>query len=218
MIKDPILVDLRKESNMMLYKKENNEDIFALIYSYYPRNCGFTSKLYKRSTEYLNYKRVLKNFNRRKELDKKCYNILKSIFTINYINKWKNVDYPSLHYSVLLHDNTPILDDDEELLKLLNGRRLDLEIYISLISNYYYTYVIETTVLCNELNFNCFEATEYISQRQEKSLEKKLGTIGYAKLEKDKAILEVPNVETELLYEGEVKVFHCLFSDMEKDF
>lgn len=42
--------------------------------------------------------------------------------------------------------------------------------------------------------------------------------MGYIKLERNIASLDVPNVETELLYAGQVKVFNCLFSDMEKHF
>lgn len=118
----------------------------------------------------------------------------------------------------MLHDNQSILDDDNELLYALSGRRLDLEIYVSLISNYYYFFIIETKFLNNKLSFNYHEVKEFISVNQAEHLDKKFNFMGYIRLERNIASLDVPNVETELLYAGEIKVFNCLFSDMEKHF
>lgn len=71
------------------------------------------------------------------KVNKKVYKIMQYVFPDNYIKKWRNTDYPSVHFSVLLHKNQVILDDDEELLAVLNGRRLDLEVYVSLLDNCY---------------------------------------------------------------------------------
>ena len=45
---------------------------------------------------------------------------------------------------MLLHKNQPILDDDVELLEALNGKQMDLEIYVSLLTKSYYLYGLET--------------------------------------------------------------------------
>lgn len=51
-----------------------------------------------------------------------------------------------------------------------------------------------------------------------KILIKKLLLACLSKIDKSIAHKIVPDIETELHYEGEVKVFHCLFSDIEKMF
>lgn len=202
----------------MISEENEFKDLFNTIYSYYPKYYSFGSKLYMNSSEYLNYQKILLNKNNRIKLGDKCYFILKQVFKNYVVKKWESIEYPSLHYSVLLHYNQPILDDDLDLLFALNGKRFDLEIYVSLISNYFYSYIIETNLINDELIFNYHESKKVISKEQEELLYNKMTSIGLKKLKKNIANLAVPNVETELLYKDSVKVFNCLFSDIEKNF
>lgn len=202
----------------MISKGNNVSDIFDIIYSYYPKNYNFTSKSYMNSIEYRNYQTVLQDACRRIKLRDKCYSTICHVFMNNCIKQWESVEYPSLHFSVLLHENQAIMDDDIELLYALSGKRLDLDIYVSLISNYFYCYVIETNLVNKELIFSYHQNEKFISRSQKEFLDRKMDSIGFKRLERNVADIDVPNVETELLYKGEVKVFHCLFSDMEKHF
>ena len=195
-------------------------DLIKLIYTYYPQKCRYLSNQYKNSIEYRNYIDVLKNTKCRMLLNEKCYSILKSVFSNYHITKWTNTEYPSVHFSVLLHKNQSILDDDEELLLALNGRRLDLEVYISLLGNYFYTYVIETRKCLpnNELQFNYYDEKEFLEKLQISNIKDNFASIGFIKLNKSIVCINVPDIETELLYEGEVMIFNALFSDVERNF
>ena len=139
-------------------------ELIKLIYTYYPQKCSYLSIEYKNSIEHRKYNEVVKNKKCRIQLIDNCYSILKSVFCDYYITKWTNTEYPSVHFSVLLHKNQPILDDDDELLLALNCRRLDLEVYISLLGNYFYTYVIETRKCLpnHELEFSYYDEKEFL--------------------------------------------------------
>lgn len=52
------------------------------------------------------------------------------------------------------------MDDDIELLYALGGKRLDLDIYVSLISNYFYGYVIEINLVNKELIFSYHQSED----------------------------------------------------------
>jgi hypothetical protein len=125
--------------------------------------------------------------------------------------------YPSIQYSVLLHENQPLLDDDEELLIALGGRRLDVEFYVSLLGDYYYYFAVETIKDAGgQLRFNVLadDQIPFENMKLITSLKSKLSSLGYKLLERSIAYEIVPNVETELKYTGEVTIFSCLFSDM----
>jgi len=190
-------------------------EILDIIYYYYPQNCQYSSDNYQNSVEYLRYKRKINDINPREELAEKIFSCLKDIFEENSITKWTNMEIPSLHFSMLTNRNQPILDDDEELLNALNGRRIDLEIYISSLTNYYYTFGIETirTSPSSELIFNIKKENQILSKEESQKLEDVLLSVGFDKLNDEIVHAIVPNIETDLLYNGEVKVFNCLFSD-----
>jgi hypothetical protein len=195
-------------------------DLIKLIYTYYPKKCSYLSNQYKNSIEHRKYNDVLKKSKCRIQLNEKCYSILKSVFSDYHITKWTNTEYPSVHFSVLLHKNQPILDDDDELLLALNGRRLDLEVYISLLGNYFYTYVIETRKCLpnNELQFIYYDEKEFLEKSQISNIKDNFMSIGFTKLCKSIVCINVRDIETELLYEGQVKIFNALFSDVERNF
>ena len=195
-------------------------ELMDLIHSYYPQNCKYMSNAYKKSNEYLKLKEKINDLGLRSRLDKKILANIKLAFPKNYIKKWTRKDYPSIHYSVLLHKNQPILDDDEELLVALNGRRLDLEVYVSLLDDYLYTFVVETIKLPNEkdLKFSIINEDSMPNTEELSSLVNNLLSLGFIKLNSEIAHELVPNIETESLYQGEVRIFHCIFTDLVNNF
>jgi len=125
--------------------------------------------------------------------------------------------YPSLQYSILLHKNQPLLDDDEELLIALGGRRIDVEFYISLLGDYYYYFAVETTKDAGgQLRFNILanDQIPFENMKLITSIKSKLSSLGHKLLEHNIAHEVLPNVETELKYAGEATIFSCMFSDM----
>lgn len=67
----------------MISKDDNFNNLFEIIYSYYPKNDNFTSKVYMDSIEYCNYRTVLQDDSRRIELRDKCYSAICQVFMDN---------------------------------------------------------------------------------------------------------------------------------------
>ena len=175
---------------------ENYRTIIEKINMYYPKNCSYDDKVYKNTKEYIRYKTVVNDIRLRDKVNKKIYEIMQSVFPSNYIKQWTHTEeYPSVHFSVLLHKNQPILDDDE-LLAVLNGRRLDLEVYVSLLDNYYYIYALETLkhVDRNEWKFNCYDAGEFVSEEEMELLTNKLSFADFSRIDKNIAHKIVPGI------------------------
>lgn len=197
--------------------------ILNIIGQYYPKECEFISQDYINSKEYKKYKRVINNLPLFKQKEKEYYNMICSIFSQYYVKRWTNTTYPCFQFSVLLHKNQDILDDDVELMDALGGRRYNLEIFISRISNYYYAYTSEEIYdkTQNEnWTFDSHSATYILQKDNLKRLQKEMKKKEIKKLNKKLAHIKVPFIETELLpRQGrEVEVFNCLFSDMVIDY
>lgn len=190
-------------------------DLVNLIYKYYPKNCSFEEKYYQSSKEYKNYIIKVSNVSEREIISCHVHNEIKSVLPNNYISKWNNSSFPSVHFSVLLHENQDIIDDDEVLLDILGGCRYDLHLYISLLEKFYYMFVDETLRLPNNqgMQFSVL-ANSNSYKKQIDKLDDKLNALNYKKLSSNVAHKLVPYVETELLEEGEVKIFNCLFADI----
>ncbi|MBQ3583245.1 MAG: hypothetical protein IJA27_00865 [Lachnospiraceae bacterium] len=188
------------------------------IYNFYPPKCRYSGEQYQTSKEYKKYLEVTTNSLQRKKVDKMVYGIVESVFDGYYIKKWTNTEQPSIHYSVLLHKNQPILDDDVELLEALNGKRMDLEIYVSLLTKSYYLYGLETRKQGELWEFDVFDFSLIIEKEKMNNLVQMFSEKGYSKLSKECVNENVPLIETELHEEGEAKVFQCLFSELERIF
>lgn len=199
---------------------ENNNfnEIYQIIYYYYPHQYAYSSVEYQNSEQYKRLKKVINNYEQRIRMDKEIYGCLDTNFQYNYVKKWASVDYPSIHYTILLHKNQPILDDDEELLDVLNNKRLDLDIYISLLGNYYYSFIVETTRKENgKLSFACYQDDLFTSDYS-KILNQCMNQLGYYRLNSKIVHCQVEDVNTELKDSSETTIFHCLFSDLESNY
>lgn len=196
----------------------NLKKLYQLICNYYPKQYDYLSREYQTSEQHKRLKKILNNDKQRKKKNKLIYFHLNTTFQNNYIKNWTSMDYPSIHYTMLLHENQPILDDDEELLDALNNRRLDLEIYISLLGNYYYAFVVETLRNENkELSFTYYQ-DDVLLPDDSRRLNHCMKQLGYYRLDRITVHRPVAETDTELKNFGEVTIFHCLFSDLESNY
>lgn len=187
------------------------ENIFSIIYNFYPKHCNYGSRIYKESEEHKNYLNGITKDLFYKDIKK----ALKKVFKNYYLMSWSYKKKISMHFSILLHENQDILDDDIELINSLGGRRLDLEVYISKLAKVCYLYVIETTYADNKWSFKKYDVSDFLNKEMLDSLEYVFDEYGYLRLQHSLVNAIVPDIETELHYEGNVKVFNCLFSDIE---
>ena len=189
----------------------NLDDINSIIYNFYSKHCEYGSKFYIKTKEYKKYLKCIRKNIKYKNLEKTIEKVLKNY----YLKTWSKKDEAGIHFSILLHEGQDILDDDVELLESLGGRRLDLEVYISKLTKVYYLYIMETIYMNDEWTFKVFDVDKIIDKELIIDLENVFNQQGYFELTRDLVNEIVPEIETELHYEGEVKVFHCLFSDLE---
>lgn len=171
---------------------------------------------------YEKYKKKLEDKALFRKKQKEYYNMLRSVFPQYYVKCWDNMTYPCIHFSILLHKNQPILDDDVELMDAIGGKRYDLDIFISRISNYYYAFTIETIYNKGQdfehaWKFDSHSAAFAVKKKYLKRLKREMKKRGVSKLSRTMAHIQVPFIETELLPNDEVRIFNCLFSDMEGD-
>lgn len=212
----------------MRSKWKEYREIMDIIDNYYPKECDFGSKKYKQSKEYKRYKKIIDDKVSCKKMEHEYYELICSIFPQYYVWRWTGKvqrTYPSIHFSVLLHENQPILDDNIELIKVLGGRKFNLEIFISRISKFYYVYTNEDIYDENKTenagwSFDSHSETFILKKKDLKQLYKKLEEKGLIRLNRKIAHMEVPFINTELLpvKEHKVEIFNCLFSDMEIDY
>ena len=143
--------------------------------------------------------------------------LLRGQFENFSVSNW--TDYEELYcleFHVLLTKNQPILDDDVELLKVLGGTRIDLTVYVSLISDHFYLWGGKTRYnpfndkwtfqKITLKNHEHFPVIEKFTAEMKQNHFKLLTEFDARKL--------VPDVETKYLDKGKVKVFHILFTDL----
>lgn len=196
------------------------DELFGLVYRYYPKRCSFTSLAYRESFEYSRYLDIVKDLNKRAIMDKKLFSIISKIadgYSIMMREHSDYVNYPSLQYTILLHKNRLFLDDDVDLILSLGGKRLDLELYFSLLGDYYYYYIIETDGGKDTSSWNFSILKDEQLPHEEMMLARKLCSkaisLGFKMLDHNIAHVLVPEVETELINSGEATIFNCLFTE-----
>ena len=195
-------------------------NVLKIIGKYYSRE-QYGSPEYLHSKEYKRYKKILEDKALFKIKQKEYYDMLCKVFPHYYVMRWDNMTYPCIQFSILLHKDQPILDDDVELMEALGGKRYDLDIFISRISNYYYAYTSEYVYNQGQdpdWVFDSHGPAFALKKKYLKRLKSEMKKRGVSKLSRAVAHVKVPFIETELLpvpeHNDEVRVFNCLFSDM----
>ena len=200
----------------------DKNELLSLIYHYYPRRCSFGSHEYETSDEYSRYMNIINDVTMRKKINNKIFPEIAKCADGYCVMLRKHSDYscyPGIQYTMLLHKNKPIMDDDVDLILSLNGRRLDLELYFSLLEDYFYYYIIETVGGKDTLAWSFSVLTNEQIPHQERELIdtlcSKAFSLGFKLLPRNLARVVVPEVETELIDSDEVTIFNCLFSGMD---
>ncbi len=194
--------------------------VMHVIEKYYPVGCDYDDFEYQNSKQHKRLEHVLCSTGLF-EREQKVYNdVLKQVFPNNYVKHYTDNTYPCYQFSVLLHENQPIMDDDVKLMRKLNGRRFDLVVYVSRISDFYYIYTNETLYDGTEWRFRTHSPAYRLDKGYLYKLQKMFAYMGKRRLDAEFAHMEVPFLRTELLPRENYKVtvFNCLFSDMEVDF
>ncbi|MBM7616434.1 hypothetical protein [Alkaliphilus hydrothermalis] len=150
---------------------------------------------------------------------KKCNNILltfRESFKNYVISNWSDTESANCcEMKILLHENQGLLDDDKLLLSCLGGTRRDLRIFFSLISNYCF-YFIEETEFDEENSIWKFTqvSEEELNSNIKLLLTQLIRELGYKKLDSESAKRIISDVQMEFVDDGNVTVFHCLFTDL----
>jgi hypothetical protein len=105
---------------------------------------------------------------------------------------------------ILLHQNTPFLDDEALLIKL-GGSRLLLRLFVSVLGPFYHLYVEK---MDESYQFEIVENKQITPVVQEV-----IEGYGYHFLDRNKLLEPVPDMTTPFHNQGEVVLFHCVFSD-----
>ncbi|MBO8173203.1 MAG: hypothetical protein H0Z33_15100 [Bacillaceae bacterium] len=194
----------------------NYSKLLKIIEQYYPKNISYEDPMYKLTSQYLNLFSKKKEYMNNKLLkyrfNKPLINLFKGYEVIN------RTDFESSNcyeYRILLHKNQKILDDDIELMNHLNGKRVDLFIFISILEKYYYYFTNETLYdfnikkwsfknvkLPNRILPLVSEFNNFMSHK------------GYEKLDDTMVRRIVDEIETEHIEKGKVNIFNCLFTDL----
>ena len=167
-----------------------------------------------------------KDFNEIKIIRKATYNkrfiskikkYLSEVFFNNHLEYFINEeDYQCYEFEILMHDNQDILDDDVELMKKLNGKRKDLKIFISLLGNYY-TLFYNFTFFNEMQNRWDFKIEKIITDDEKVELiHQKMRAYGFQFLGYPDLDIKFDEIEIECKDKGEVKLFHMLFTELEK--
>lgn len=206
-------------------KKASYGDIINTIYKFYPKNIPYSDKRYKKSREYKNLlicrNNALLDEKFRQYLKKKLENIFIDYAVSDFINLNNDTSY---RYHILMHKNQPILDDDINLIKNLDGIKYELIFVLSYLDNYCYYYILETKFdFCfkkwsfrdkfNNRDFIEIE-NQFFQSDEIRKINNFLSENNYSFISDDFINLIIKDIETELCDFGETKIYNALFSDL----
>jgi len=195
----------------------NSSDILKTINIYFPKEISYDSLEYKSSNEFLSRIRKQEEVKLNNSYKTHLYLGIKNIFHKYEVGDWTDMEaFNCYEYRILLHQNQPILDDDTELMKALEGKKIELFLFVSVLSKYYYFFTNETMIdlTSGKWQFKkIFDYPEKIKGEIE-NLKVFFDVDGYNKISNDIANEVVDNIETELIEKNKVKVFNCLFTDL----
>lgn len=193
------------------------QEVISNVYLYYPIDLSFFSPEYQSSKQYL------KQLKKRKKACKDIH-YKKYLYTnLVYIFKGYEVvdfslleEYNCYEYRILLHKNQPILDNDICLMKVLEDRRVDLFLYISVLEKYYYLFINRTEFdpQTGEWYFENIHDLPQDIELEIKGLKIFLNLMEYNELTTEIVQTRINNIETELKPSNETRVFDCYFSDL----
>ncbi|WP_138752824.1 hypothetical protein [Paenibacillus sinopodophylli] len=188
-------------------------ELLSLIYNFFPKGIAFNDVRYKLSEEYNRLSRKRNEFKGKTSLlVKEIEKLLPEYSVVD----WTNLEeYNCMQYKVLIAKDQKILDDDVELINVLGGRRIDLVLYVSILGDFYYFNYVNTNLIEGNWHFSSVNVINKEMQRISIEIDSLMKRKKRTKLEDLVCKSFVPDLETELLNFGEVRVFNCLFSELD---
>ncbi|SHF14246.1 hypothetical protein SAMN05444392_10898 [Seinonella peptonophila] len=193
-----------------------SKHVYDIIFKYFPRYKLFDMEEYQNSKQYQALLSLSQENLENKDIQSQLeMGIRKAFANFAYLDWTNALEYNGYEYRILLHENQPLLDDDIELIRVLGGKRRDLNVFISFLGKYYYYFISETHYeeVEDKWSFYTVECTDQIEVPLT-HFNDFMKSKGYVKLTTDIVRQKVDGIETELLEEGQVEVFHCLFSEI----
>lgn len=130
----------------------------------------------------------------------------------------------SYRYHILMHKNQPILDDDINLIKNLDGIKYELIFVLSYLDNYCYYYIVENrfNFYLKKWNFrDKFKNRDFVEIENQflqsdeiRKFNNFLSENNYYFISDNFINLIIEDIETELCDFGETKIYSALFSDL----
>jgi|GEM_PF-1156281 len=191
----------------------NKIKILKIIYSFLPED-------EKNKCDVFNFSKYVNKTLQIQKCKEKCNAILSSFqntFNSFIVVDWTDFDSGNCcELKILLHENENLIDDDKALLKKLGGKRRDLRIFLSLISEYCFYFVEETEY--NEKTsgwtFTSISENEAMDSNTIKKLNELIKELGYTRINQELAKMIVPDIKMDFIDAGNVTVFNCLFTDL----
>ena len=191
----------------------NQDEVLKTIYKYHPK---ISNKCLVKKRILYKYK-CMKAFLSRRFLTTIRMKI-QSIFDSYYIIDWTDKrEYDCIQFKILLHEYTPLLDDDIDLIRHLGGTRQDLRIYVSVLGKYYFCNIEETSYDENTNTWSVCDKVCNESQIKSKinDLEEFFHSTNYMKITTKQARSMVPEIRLKYIEPGNARVFDCLFTQID---
>lgn len=206
-------------------KNASYGDIVNTIYKFYPKNIPFNGRQYKKSREYKDLlicrNNALLDEKFRQYLKKKLENIFIDYVVSDFVDLNNDTSY---RYHILMHKNQPILDDDINLIKSLDGIKYELIFVLSCLDNYCYYYIVENrfNFYLKKWNFrDKFKNRDFVEIENQflqsdeiRKFNNFLSENNYYFISDNFINLIIEDIETELCDFGETKIYSALFSDL----
>ena len=148
------------------------------------------------------------------------FELLKSVSENYAVVDFTDEEACCYEYFILLHKNQDILDDDIELMKVLNGLRYDLRIFVSILDKYYYMFIHETKYDESENRWN-FDIKNMDKRYTDKDIDMMIERIdeamkerGYTRLYGNDVTETVSGIAVMYKEMEDVIVFDLLFTDL----
>lgn len=188
----------------------NIGDILNDIYKYYPVS-GEYETIDKAKIKLKQHKIKDKKF-----LEEKIFQNIKNSVEGYTVANWTDNESCCYEFKILIHRNQELLDDDKILMKVLNGVRVDLRVFVSVLEPYFYMFVEETRYIEAEDKWKFTTMKIYNEEIGELLNEicKCLFKMSYNQLTDSSALIRVPHLETALKETNKANVFDCLFTDL----
>lgn len=192
-------------------------EVLKTISNFFPKGEKFDEAGYQESKEFQSLLELRQRCLNNQTLGRTLLQILQSVFPRYVVVDWTNLEDANCYeYKILLHRDQPILDDDVQLIRTLGGNRTDLRLFVSILDKYYYFFVEETLYDDKSKKWSFITVNQFSIQiaKNINSFRERMKLEGYTELSRGIVETTVKGIETELVPENKVKVFHCLFTDL----